>query len=183
MSITDGFGTADSLGALPGNVLQGEVTHGGVSIKVYAQECQGLADNGEHGWYHIGFDVVVDATGEIIDSFPYSADSDEKHFGHYKQEQIAGVVAKCIADYDEAFTNSVAMHGTVDDSDWIATFKSVRDARKAQQLLQEMLMNMLMGDFDDDEDEDEPFMGADRPDILKGFDPFAAGPTDEGLRD
>lgn len=201
MSITDGFNTADSLGAMKGNVLQTSVSHGGVSIKIYAQECQGLAEHGEHGWYHIGFDVVVDATGEILDSVPYSTGSDEEHFGHYKQEQIAGVVAQCLADYETAYVNATLKSGKlIVESEWIATFKEVRDARKAQMAMQQMLMRMLLGGFDDDdsddvggllaglmsllEDEDEPEVDSeDTDELIMGFNPFLAGPTDEGLTD
>lgn len=195
MSITDGFSTADSLGALSGNTLIDEASRFGVSVKAYIQECQGLAQDGVHGWFHVGMDIVDDSNGEVIDSIPYQQNSDVEHPGHYTHDRAVEEAHSIVQDYIDAAAKA-GTSGSVDEDEWKATFITVRDLHRAQSQMNNMLLSMMLGnmsetDPEDDfvnalmamlDDEDVAPPGPDNIAPLMGdFDPFVAGPTDEGL--
>ena len=206
MSVTDGFNKADSIGQMPGNVLIGEKSCGGVTVKVYMQECQGLAENGEHGWFHVGIDLVVDATGEILDSLPITlADSDPAHEGHYKGEEAARACAAAyLAEYQSAFDKGTAAYEaegrTPDLEAWAQGFRDIRRTREEMDAFYNLMTAMLLGDDDEDagdssdmlmsllasalgidplDDDEEAGLAA----LLGDFDPDKVEPTDEGYSD
>ena len=202
MSVTDGFNSADSIGQMPGNVLIGEKSCGGVTAKVYMQECQGLAENGQHGWFHVGIDLVVDATGEILDSLPMTADSDPAHEGHYKGEEAARACAAArLVEYQEAFDKGTAAYEaegrTPDLEAWAQGFRDIRRTRQEMDEFYSLMAAMMLGDDDDDEDNSSdmlmsllasalgiaPLNDSEENEIaalLGDFDPDKVEPTDEG---
>lgn len=201
MSVTDGFNRADSIGQMLGNVLIGEKSCGGVTAKVYMQECQGLAENGQHGWFHVGIDLVVDATGEILDSLPMTADSDPAHEGHYKGEEAArACAATCLAEYQDAFDRGTAAYeaeGREPNLEaWAEGFRAIRRTRQEMDEFYSLMTAMLLGDEDDEGSGSDALLrllasalGIDLLDageednvaaLLGDFDLDKVEPTDEG---
>lgn len=200
--ISDGFNSGNSIGEIPGNVLFGEGSYGGVTAKVYLQECKEMADQGKHGWYHVGIDMIETATGKVLDSIPVNRaapDGTDDH-GHYTREMAEAVANLSVDEYKNAYDNAVASDAAMgrefDSKAWVDTFVEMAEFRRTESRLMNLLAALFDGSIGDDEDEavgtlpGKSLAPRSRADIesrlaslLGDFDPDKVGPTDEGLDD
>lgn len=200
--ISDGFNSANSIGEIPGNVLFREGAFGGVTAKVYLQECKEMADRGQHGWYHVGIDMIETATGKVLDSIPVNraAPDGTDQNGHYQREAAEAVGNMSVDEYKQAYDNAVAADAALgrefDSKDWVDTIAEMADFRRAEGRLMNLLAALFEGSIGDDEDDaistlpGKSVAPRSKPDveslvasILGDFDPDAVEPTDEGLTD
>lgn len=201
--ISDGFNSANSIGKIPGNVLFCEGAYGGVTAKVYLQECKEMADQGQHGWYHVGIDMIETATGKVLDSIPVNRaapDGTDDH-GHYTREMAEAVGNLSVDEYKQAYDNAVAADAAFgrefDSKAWIDTIAEMAGFRRAEGRLMNLLAALFEGFIGDDEDDAIGTLPGKqfpvtRPkanfeglvaSILGDFDPDKVEPTDEGLND
>ena len=202
MALTDGFNKANSFAEMANTEFVAEVTHQGVTCKAFIQECQGLAEHGEHGWFHVGVDLVDD-DGKVLDSIPVHAGGDEEHEGHFKGREGATARAnKAIAEFTDTYNRSVdvsrEMGRELTDELWKQGFVELKQMREEMARFNDMMMAMLLGADDDDSDpvdalakllglnldDDSDDDTDDRAAALLGdFDPDVVEPTDEGYDD
>lgn len=201
MTISDGFNKANSLGELPGNVLFSEVSDGGAIIKAYLQECAEMADQGEHGWFHVGLDVIEAETGKVLDSIPVSraAEDGTDNPGHYKRAEAERMANFLLQDYlvtvAKAKAADAAQGREFDQRTWLNTFSEMKKLRSQETGLLGLLLALLSDDKDDEDTIGTITPTSDRvlprsggldallEKLLSDFDPDGVEPTDEGLDD
>lgn len=136
-----------SFGDVPDAVAIGQESHGGVSMKVYSQECEGMKQAGKPGWYHVGVDVVDDVTGEVIDTIPFTKDIDGNE-GHYTQDQVVAAFNMIVEQYHMAYQSALIAHNEseVNHEGWVNGFRQIANIRNMQAGISSLIMGLLAED-------------------------------------